>query len=898
MPIEPPKVTGLSPKEGPPGTKITIRGENLGISQQDLIGLTICGADCLMYAEWKSPSKIIARCGAASAGIRGEVTVITRSSGKGTCTVQFRCFLEPIDLTKESAIWVDESHMITVSYGRNRPTSPSQIHPDDPLRLSDEGNIGRFPEEELHDMFPEGSGNLLSENFVPAWYLLENHHGASFDALQAGLSCLRWKVGQRKEGPIAFLKSNVLSIVDCLDVLVSLQSLLIKDKQEAGVDLTKKLEDAITKSKQNADLLFQEVLARKDKADSTRNALGVLQRFRFLFNLPASIERNIQKGDYDVVINDYARAKQLFHNTEVAVFKKVYQEVEQRIEQFRNMLTRNLKKLPCSMDEQKKLIRYLVNLEAPGDPAWGSIQNFTTWIISSMNTSRDSYLDSIKESGNENEDQSVANENNWENDTPQVVLFVEEITKFYSENFPELWKLGQAYLNGQLNIREIQAQNNNQADKQLAFKTMVLDVTNRMCNLLRAALLSHTLNTLHLQQLANLGCWPKSQTGEVLRGWLPSCIRSIRQCYSSILKLDLHEDILNVIQQLLFDLRVFTMTTLFTQAADDIRNLHLRETWDIEIDDQNGATTQLPLLFENIVVETLQRIRDTVLHCGPTETEIFSQITVQANIKHLSQSLLQSFVVALEKMAFPPEQNKSTPVKLLPVSSDSSNIDNYQDITSGDKRLLIILSNSSYTTQIIIPRLQETYQKYNYPDMSLVIKCSQAKYRELETKLFHAYLEHKCDPIVGAIEPKMYANQFDWKKCPKPIGVSAYVKDIVMNMIAVHAEVFSVSPPFVEKVMTRIVEAVIEELSRLFQCVGIFLQDGNIQATLDNKALEITLQDYQTYSSGKSFKTCRNHLTGIGDIKDKELIQELLKKFENQMQMQLLCFAKEKIVSV
>ena len=31
---EPPKVTGLSPKEGPPGTKITIRGENLGSMQR------------------------------------------------------------------------------------------------------------------------------------------------------------------------------------------------------------------------------------------------------------------------------------------------------------------------------------------------------------------------------------------------------------------------------------------------------------------------------------------------------------------------------------------------------------------------------------------------------------------------------------------------------------------------------------------------------------------------------------------------------------------------------------------------------------------------------------------------------------------------------------------------
>ena len=31
-------MTGVSPKEGPPGTRITVRGENLGKDVKDLIG--------------------------------------------------------------------------------------------------------------------------------------------------------------------------------------------------------------------------------------------------------------------------------------------------------------------------------------------------------------------------------------------------------------------------------------------------------------------------------------------------------------------------------------------------------------------------------------------------------------------------------------------------------------------------------------------------------------------------------------------------------------------------------------------------------------------------------------------------------------------------------------------
>ena len=35
----PPVVTGVSPKEGPPGTRVTIRGENLGYGPDDITGV-------------------------------------------------------------------------------------------------------------------------------------------------------------------------------------------------------------------------------------------------------------------------------------------------------------------------------------------------------------------------------------------------------------------------------------------------------------------------------------------------------------------------------------------------------------------------------------------------------------------------------------------------------------------------------------------------------------------------------------------------------------------------------------------------------------------------------------------------------------------------------------------
>lgn len=50
-----PVVTGLSPKEGPPGTKVTIRGEFLGNRAEDLIGMCVppvCAQICELLIKY------------------------------------------------------------------------------------------------------------------------------------------------------------------------------------------------------------------------------------------------------------------------------------------------------------------------------------------------------------------------------------------------------------------------------------------------------------------------------------------------------------------------------------------------------------------------------------------------------------------------------------------------------------------------------------------------------------------------------------------------------------------------------------------------------------------------------------------------------------------------------
>jgi exocyst complex component 2 len=137
-----PLVTGISPREGCPGIKITIRGENLGIDEKDFIGLKICGDDCRATASWQSPNKIFAYAGNGQG--KGDVIVITKSGGIGTCSVGFYGRVEQagnfieiffyqqrikiyfiLGQFQEVAVWIDEDAVAL--FGLNTSKAPALL---------------------------------------------------------------------------------------------------------------------------------------------------------------------------------------------------------------------------------------------------------------------------------------------------------------------------------------------------------------------------------------------------------------------------------------------------------------------------------------------------------------------------------------------------------------------------------------------------------------------------------------------------------------------------------------------------------------------------------------------------------------------------------------------------
>ncbi|XP_061538847.1 exocyst complex component 2 isoform X4 [Phycodurus eques] len=823
----PPLVTGISPKEGVAWTKVTIRGENLGTGSADLIGLSICGHNCLLTAEWMSASKIVCRVGPAKDD-KGEINVTTKSGGLGTSTVSFKLLRpERIGILDQSAVWVEELNYYDMRTDRNKGISPLSLRPNNPLGI--EIDKGKFPLKDIEVTFPGMSGDFTSENFSATWYLIENHAGTSFEQLKIAASNLKKQANKKNEGSLAYVKGGLSTFFEAQDALAAIHQRQDSDGAERVEEsMTQRLEVILNRASDTADTLFQEVLGRKDKADSTRNALNVLQRFKFLFNLPLNIERNIQKGDYDVVINDYEKAKSLFGKTEVPVFKKVYAEVETRIRALRSLLLEKLLQTPSTLHDQKRYIRYLSDLHAPGDPAWQCIYAQHKWILQLMQDCRDEFIggqrvcvgaldleggtrpsaltglnhtSSLKRGGS----LQMTRHSNWRFETPQQVQFVEKLSDVVIGQLPNFWKLWISYVNGSLfsetgeKSGQVEKSKKNARQRQNDFKKMIEELTNRLVKFVRGALLP---TTLPQGEQSLYGGWENKT--ELSGTWLTQIIHTVRGCFEALSTLEIPNDLLQVIQDLLLELRVHCLMVALLHTTDDVRSLAEKEDWVVD----NEGLTGLPSQFEQSVVQMLQSLREP-LEIKPGEINILQLDQVQDQASDLCVSIMKVSMVAV---------------------------------------------------------------------------------RELEEKLFDTYIERRADPIAGSLEPGIYAGYFDWRDCPTPTGVRSYLKEALVNIITVHAEVFTISKDLVPCVLSKILAAVADEMCRLMQCVSSFSKNGALQARLELCALRDAIAAYLNGESNASFEMALDALPQLHSASDKKLLEELLNKFKSSMQLQLTCF--------
>ncbi|XP_073996795.1 exocyst complex component secretory 5 [Rhodnius prolixus] len=853
-----PVVTGVSPKEGPPGTRVTIRGEHLGNKPQELVGVEICGCDCLLSTEWKSPNKLVARSGPGKG--RGEIIVTTVSGGRGTCTVEFRGYHEKIGPLKESAVWVDETTPLTAGW---TSSSVASFHIEDPLGLSVESNdTKKLPEDDLQELFPGCNGDLSSEQFSPGWFLLQNHLNTSFDDLRVGLAYLKRKVDSHKEGQLSFLKGNVGSVMEQLETLEALQIAFQKDVESFGLDRTGKIVEAIQESRNEGKLLFDGVLKGREKADRTRNALGVLQRFKFLFTLPSAIDRAMEKGDYDAIISDYSRANNLFGKTDVTLFKKVLAEVKLKVSDIREVLKTKLHGMPNSLDNQKRLIRNLVQLEYEGDPGWEAINVHVKFINGQLNECYKFHMANI-EKANVSDSKSSKSSSKRDKDKcdkqmqiNERVDCIEDLSDIILVLLPELWSLGQSYFSGELYIKPDQT-------KQAEFKNATTGCISEMCRLIR-------------------GCLAGSRNP--LSGWFPHCLRHLRQLSSQLAQIP-HDPL----RALIHYFRMESVKSVLMTTADQIKDLLHKEDWSVIHDSKYGLITHLPISFENLVSSSVNVLKESALLKDSKESELFDNEPLQKEVGHLVQVVFSNYAQCIDSLSINREEEQSIAVSEM----STPTFRQAQSSLSWEERLLCSICNIRYSVEVVLPHLCTDATAAGLPPLDWVLKSTTQEMSSLRSKLEFSYVETKSDPLVGTIEPSMYIGHFEWDTDVIPTAVRPYANEIITNVIAVHAQMERCCDWLKDSVLRQIVEMVSEEVSRLMMCVPKMSMPGAVQARLDILAVEDALSNFITPHAEKFFNEALDAVPPLTPSTAK-LVDDLLSDYKSRMNMQLQTFNTEK----
>lgn len=164
---------------------------------------------------------------------------------------------------------------------------------------------------------------------------------------------------------------------------------------------------------------------------------------------------------------------------------------------------------------------------------------------------------------------------------PESILFVEDVCQIVSELFPDLWKLGQAYFTGELQVKV-------ESRKHVEFKHIVLTIMDSFSKLLRASIVPHTI----------------SKTGSVwssldaITEWLPGCLRQLRATYLILIRLDLPSDALDIVLKVIVDLKIHCIAVMFSAKIEEVKQLQKQETWKIEFSGTHNGITSLVSLVK------------------------------------------------------------------------------------------------------------------------------------------------------------------------------------------------------------------------------------------------------------------------------------------------------------
>ncbi|KAF8329383.1 exocyst complex component sec5 [Cantharellus anzutake] len=667
---------------------------------------------------------------------------------------------------------------------------------------------------------------ITSKSFDPKAFLSTIHPNATHQDLTAGTARLKQTLDSRSEAIRVLVEDNFDHYVS---VKASTESLYMDMKERflapesdyGSKEILEKLKLASAK----ADQVFQPILENAAKAQRVRATLG---------------------NRYEVALRDYNKGKYLMdsrpgrlisvaggsstESQQKRVLNKVWGAVEKVMGEMRNLLISQLQQPTRSVDEQRKTIEILLEMNIPDDPVWIYLDNQHKYILGQLGSSFEASVKSI--------DDGAHGSAEWK----ATLNLVKAASEVMLTLLPPFWKIAKDYLDGAFKKSSgvtVSRRSPNQC------RTMAFDIVNLYISL-PSEYFTLSDKAVVTNTASGIPPFVPTASSSITTSWFVSKILSeMEECVNDVTTAELSGEASSGLKSLLESARWRFVDAVCDNWLRDSQRFHHLETW--EQDPKNPPFT--------LFLSQIQKFQTYVTTCTykiaggidisnpktptkqlPIGREFSSKIqrtfldSVYALLDGLELLSRAQYEPVLTKEAAPLVLTSITPA--TPQSLDR------------DTRMLLITSSFGLMSKAIIPTMINQLESALNVSISHDRKTLMEVVSVLDSTLFDDFIRLKSSKVREMIHTGVNGGTADWTESTRPTEVRGYMYEVLLFFVTVHQHVIVVAKPLLERTMVALVEALTEEALAAFRQVNEFGIGGMLRATLEIEFAHQTLLQY------------------------------------------------------
>ncbi|KAK9134469.1 hypothetical protein Syun_013799 [Stephania yunnanensis] len=645
------------------------------------------------------------------------------------------------------------------------------------------------------------------------------------------------------------------------------------------------------------------------QAEKIRSVQGMLQRFRTLFNLPSLISRSIDKGEYDLAVREYLKAKSIALPSHVGILKRVLEEVEKIMQYLKGRLYKSMEDPEINLADLENTVRLLLELEPGSDPVWhylniqnqrirGLLERCTIDHEARMealhNKIRERALSDARwrqiqqdsnNSLNSDLDNSLLGESHLHANSEAVELSSEEmdalrgryirrLTSVIIQHIPAFWKAVLSIFSGKFAkssqvVTEASVKNEDKISD-AKYSGHSLD---EVAGMIRS--------TISAYEVKVHSTFRDLEETNILLPYMSDAIKEIfRACEAIEGKESSPPTAVTTLRALRSEMTKIYILRLCSWMRSTAEEISKLESWvPVSILERNKSTytiSSLPLALRAMMTSAMDQIV-LMIQSLRKEAEklegMFGQLQeIQESVRIAFLNCFVDFTGHLEQLAAELTVNKSSKDNAYLQNGFSRKLDGESCglhpgsiVSDPHQKLLIVLSNIGYCKDELS---KEMYNKYKHiwllsrqkdeedADKDDLVKSFLA----LEEKVLAQYTFAKANSIRVAAENYLLDAGIQWGAAPAVKGVRDAALELLHTLVAVHAEVFAGAKPLLDKTLSILVEGLIDTFLSLFhenEAKNLKSLDPNgfCQLMLELEYFETILHPYITTDAGESLKS-------------------------------------------